>query len=82
MILAYLKSIMNIIVYVMMKDKTKVNADIRQYLLSYGITPPEIRTCKSRNWCIAPIGVGSSSTCSTSVQVHSCAAGTSRRFAR
>lgn len=40
MILAYLKSIMNIIVYVMMKDRTKVNADIRQYLLSYGIIPP------------------------------------------
>ena len=41
MILAYLKSIMNIIVYVMMKDRTKVNADIRQYLLSYGIIPPQ-----------------------------------------
>ncbi len=40
MIFAYAKSIVNILVYMLLKDRTKVNADIRQYLKSYGITPP------------------------------------------
>ena len=41
MILAYVKSLVNILVYILAKDKEKINADIERYLDSYGITPPD-----------------------------------------
>lgn len=40
MMLAYIKSFANILVYLLIKDKTKINADIKRYMESYGITPP------------------------------------------
>lgn len=43
MILSYIRSFANIIVYLLIKDKTKINAYIKRYLESYGITPPPAR---------------------------------------
>ena len=40
MILSYIRSFINIVVYLLIKDKSKINADIERYLESYGITPP------------------------------------------
>ena len=39
MILSYIRSFINIVVYLLIKDKSKINADIERYLESYGITP-------------------------------------------
>lgn len=44
MIIAYVRSLINILVYLLIKDKSKINADIERYLESYGITPPMIKT--------------------------------------
>lgn len=41
MMFAYIRSFANILVYLLIKDKTKINADIKRYMESYGITPPE-----------------------------------------
>ena len=42
MILSYIRSFINIVVYLLIKDKSKINADIERYLESYGITPPRL----------------------------------------
>ena len=41
MVLSYIRSFANIIVYLLIKDKTTINADIKRYLESYEITPPQ-----------------------------------------
>ena len=40
MILSYIRSLINIVVYLLVKDKSKINTDIERYLESYGLTPP------------------------------------------
>lgn len=43
MILSYIRSFINIVVYLLIKDKSKINADIERYLETYGITPPMVK---------------------------------------
>lgn len=45
MILSYIRSFINIVVYLLIKDKSKINADIERYLESYGITPSYGKNC-------------------------------------
>lgn len=40
MILSYIRSLINIVVYLLVKDKSKINTDIERYLESYGLTLP------------------------------------------
>lgn len=43
MMTAYIRSFANILAYLLIKDKTKINADIKRYMESYEITPPRKR---------------------------------------
>lgn len=43
MILSYIRSFINIVVYLLIKDKSKINADIERYLESYGFPPPMVK---------------------------------------
>lgn len=56
---AYIRSFANILVYLLIKDKTKIHADIKRYMESYGITPPE-KIFMSKNLFIVQIVVGNS----------------------
>lgn len=61
MVLSYIRSFANIIVYLLIKDKTTINADIKRYLESYEITPPSPKKpFMSGNLSIVQDVVGSS----------------------
>lgn len=56
---AYIRSFANILAYLLIKDKTKINADIKRYMESYEITPPK-KIFMSKNLFTVQDAVGNS----------------------